>query len=234
MRSRTSCAAMSTFFSMTNVTTTCETPSVVIERSSSMPLIVLTASSTLSVISVSTSSGAAPGCVVVTTTTGKSTFGKRSTPSCRYPAMPMTQTSEDEHRREDRPRDAERGEPLHGCYSTRAPSRTSGPGSRTTLSPALHAAEHGHHVALRSRRAARARSWTGCRCPTTKTRAPVSSSRERLRRHDRAAASRRARACATANMPGSQLAVGVRHHRLDDEVARRLADVRADELGSCR
>ena len=82
-RSRTSCAATSTFFSMTNVTMTCETPSVVTERSSSMPLMVLTASSTLSVISVSTSSGAAPGCVVVTTTTGKSTLGKRSTPSCR-------------------------------------------------------------------------------------------------------------------------------------------------------
>ena len=41
---------------------TCETPSDEIERSSSMPLIVLTASSILSVISVSICSGAAPGC----------------------------------------------------------------------------------------------------------------------------------------------------------------------------
>ena len=47
---------------------TCDEPSVVMDRSSSIPLIVLTASSTLSVISVSTSSGDAPGCVVVTTT----------------------------------------------------------------------------------------------------------------------------------------------------------------------
>ena len=40
---------------------TCETPSDEVERSSSMPLMVLTASSILSVISVSISSGAAPG-----------------------------------------------------------------------------------------------------------------------------------------------------------------------------
>jgi len=44
---------------------TCDTPSDEIERSSSMPLIVLTAPSILSVISVSTSSGAAPGRRVV-------------------------------------------------------------------------------------------------------------------------------------------------------------------------
>ena len=40
---------------------TCETPSDELERSSSMPLMVLTAPSILSVISVSTSSGEAPG-----------------------------------------------------------------------------------------------------------------------------------------------------------------------------
>jgi hypothetical protein len=62
--------------------TTCETPSEEAERSSSMALIVLTASSILSVISVSTSSGAAPGRRVVTTTVGKSTLGNRSSPSC--------------------------------------------------------------------------------------------------------------------------------------------------------
>ena len=55
---------------------TCETPSDEFERSSSMLLMVLTASSILSLISVSTSSGAAPGSRVVTTTVGKSTFGK--------------------------------------------------------------------------------------------------------------------------------------------------------------
>ena len=40
---------------------TCEMPSDEIDRRSSMPLIVLTASSILSVISVSICSGAAPG-----------------------------------------------------------------------------------------------------------------------------------------------------------------------------
>ncbi len=44
---------------------TIETPSDEIERSSSMPLMVLTASSILSVTSVSICSGAAPGCTVV-------------------------------------------------------------------------------------------------------------------------------------------------------------------------
>ena len=69
---------------------TCETPSDEIERSSSMPLMVLTASSILSVISVSTSSGAAPGSRVVTTTVGKSTFGKRSRPSRPNENAPTT------------------------------------------------------------------------------------------------------------------------------------------------
>ncbi len=56
-------------------------PSDDVDRSSSMPLTVLTASSILSVISVSISSGAEPGWRVVTVTIGKSTLGKRSTPS---------------------------------------------------------------------------------------------------------------------------------------------------------
>jgi hypothetical protein len=46
-----------------------------------MLLIVLTASSTLSVISVSTSSGAAPFKRVVMVMIGRSILGKRSTPS---------------------------------------------------------------------------------------------------------------------------------------------------------
>ena len=79
-RSRTSCAATSTSFSRRNEITTMETPSEEVDRSSSIPLIVLTASSILSEISVSTSPGAAPGSLVVTTMVGKSTFGKRSRP----------------------------------------------------------------------------------------------------------------------------------------------------------
>ena len=55
-----------------------------------MPLIVLTASSILSVISVSICSGAAPGCTVVTSTVGKSTLGNRSTPSRVKENAPMT------------------------------------------------------------------------------------------------------------------------------------------------
>jgi len=61
------------------LTTTWETPSVEIERSSSMPLMVLIASSILSESSVAISSGAAPGSRVMTLTTGRSTLGKRST-----------------------------------------------------------------------------------------------------------------------------------------------------------
>ncbi len=70
---------MSTFLSSKKVTNTCDTPSVEIERSSSMPLMVLTASSILSVSSVSISSDEAPGSVVMIDTTGRSTFGNRST-----------------------------------------------------------------------------------------------------------------------------------------------------------
>ena len=73
--SRTSCVAMSAFFSSLKLTTTCETPSDDVEVSVSIPLMVLTASSTLSVTSLSTCSGAAPGRRVVTTTVGKSTAG---------------------------------------------------------------------------------------------------------------------------------------------------------------
>ena len=73
--SRTSCAAMSTFFSRMNVTKICDTPSDEMDWRSSMPAIVLIDSSILSVTSVSTSSGAAPGSRVMTATVGKSTRG---------------------------------------------------------------------------------------------------------------------------------------------------------------
>src|ERR1043166_2180836 len=88
--SRTSCAATSVSFSRTKLMATCEIPSEEVERSSSMPLIVLTASSILSVTSVSICSGAAPGCTVVTSTVGKSIFGKRSTPRRVNENAPMT------------------------------------------------------------------------------------------------------------------------------------------------
>src|SRR4030095_10703621 len=55
-----------------------------------MPLMVLTASSTLSVTSLSTCSGAAPGKRVVTVTVGKSTCGSRSTPSWPKANTPTT------------------------------------------------------------------------------------------------------------------------------------------------
>src|SRR5215204_1182967 len=55
-----------------------------------MPLMVLTASSTLSVTSLSTCSGAAPGRRVVTVTVGKSTVGSRSTPSWPKAKAPTT------------------------------------------------------------------------------------------------------------------------------------------------
>ncbi len=80
-RSRTSWAAMLMSFSRRKVMYTWLTPSTDTERRSSMPLTVLTAASILSVISLSTSSGAAPGWTTDTVTVGKSTLGKRSRPS---------------------------------------------------------------------------------------------------------------------------------------------------------
>ncbi len=79
-RSRTSWAATSGFFSSSKLMMTCETPSEEIEMSWSMPLMVLTASSILSVTSVSISSGAAPARRVEMVTKGRSILGKRSTP----------------------------------------------------------------------------------------------------------------------------------------------------------
>ncbi len=73
--SRTSWAPTSAFFSRMNVTKICEMPSADTDCSSSIPAIVLMDSSILSVTSVSTSSGAAPGRRVTTATVGKSTFG---------------------------------------------------------------------------------------------------------------------------------------------------------------
>jgi hypothetical protein len=79
--SRTSCAATSPFFSSLKPMTICDMPSLVVERNSSIPETVLTASSTSLVTADSISSTDAPLSVVVTTTTGMSTFGNSSTPS---------------------------------------------------------------------------------------------------------------------------------------------------------
>ncbi len=81
--SRTSCAAPSMSRSRMNETKTWLWPSIVVERSSSIPLIVLTTSSIRLVTWLSTSSGLAPGSRVVTVTVGMSTFGKMSRPRSR-------------------------------------------------------------------------------------------------------------------------------------------------------
>ena len=126
MCSRTSCAAMSVSSRAANCAMTSETPSVEIERSSSMPLMVLTASSILSVTSVSTASGDAPGYGVTMVTSGKSTFGNWSTPSLLVADEPDDDEHEIRTDREDRAPDADVGEPLHGGYSvTLVPSTIS-------------------------------------------------------------------------------------------------------------
>ncbi len=104
--SRTSCAAMSAFLSRRKVMKTCETPSTEVERSSSMPLMVLTAASTLSVTSVSISRGLAPGLTTVTVMVGRSIFGKRSTPSVDDREDAHHRQRQNQHRREHGPPDA--------------------------------------------------------------------------------------------------------------------------------
>ena len=69
---------------------TCEAPSTEVERNSSIPLIVFTAPSTLSVTSVSISWGEAPGLITVTVIVGKSILGNRSTPSALKENNPTT------------------------------------------------------------------------------------------------------------------------------------------------
>src|SRR5580698_6095524 len=81
---------MSPFFSNLKPMTSVETPSRVVERSSSMPETVLTTSSTGLVIDDSISSTLAPLSVVVIATTGTSTLGNNSTPSRAYDASPNT------------------------------------------------------------------------------------------------------------------------------------------------
>src|SRR6185436_17246361 len=89
-RSRTSCAADSRLRSSLNVAITIEVPWPETERNSLMPSTVLITSSTCCVINDSTSSGAPPGSPTRTETVGRSTAGKRSTPSLKKPAAPTT------------------------------------------------------------------------------------------------------------------------------------------------
>ena len=79
-RSRTSWAAVSMSRLRLKVTITTEVPGPEIDRSSSIPSTVLTASSIRLEISVSTSSVEAPGSWVRIETVGRSTEGNRSTP----------------------------------------------------------------------------------------------------------------------------------------------------------
>ena len=88
--SRTSCVPTSPFLESRNWTVTIETPSWVVDRSSSMPETVLMMSSIGLVTVVSISSTLAPGSTVVTVQTGKSTLGNRSTPSSLYETSPST------------------------------------------------------------------------------------------------------------------------------------------------
>ena len=101
---------------------TIETPSDEVERSSSMPLMVLTASSILSVTSVSICSGAAPGCTVVMTTDREVDLRKLVDAQLREREHPDDRDRQDEDAREDGALDAQRGEPLH--YDTFAPSKS--------------------------------------------------------------------------------------------------------------
>ena len=88
--SRTSLAASCTLRSSTKVAKTCDCPSMVDERSSSRPPMVLTTSSICLVIWLSISSGEAPGKRVVMVMVGRSTLGKMSTPSWTKEASPST------------------------------------------------------------------------------------------------------------------------------------------------
>ena len=126
-----------------NCTMTTETPSLVVERSSSMPSIVLTISSIGLVTPLSISSTLAPLSVVVMVTIGKSTFGKRSRPRRWNENQPRTTSAMHEHGREDRAADAEVGErhgvtcAAHGVTVTGAPCSSLSRFEIATCSPAF-------------------------------------------------------------------------------------------------
>ncbi len=78
-----------------------------------MPLMVLTASSILSVISVSICSGAAPGCTVVIDDGREVDLREAVDAELRERERADHGQREDQHGREDRTSDAERSKPLH-------------------------------------------------------------------------------------------------------------------------
>ncbi len=88
--SRTSWAATSIWRFRVKVTMTIAVPGPEIERSSWMPWIVLICSSSFCATWVSISSVEAPGSSTRTLTVGRSTAGKRSTPSRNQLAAPTT------------------------------------------------------------------------------------------------------------------------------------------------
>ncbi len=88
--SRTSWVPTSPFLESRNCTVTIDIPSELTERIVSMPETVLITSSIGLVTEVSISSALAPGSVVVTVQTGKSTLGNRSTPRRKYDSIPST------------------------------------------------------------------------------------------------------------------------------------------------
>ena len=88
--SRTSWAATSICRLRAKVTMTMQVPGPEIERSSWMPWMVLICSSSRWATRVSTSSVEAPGSSTRTLTVGRSTAGKRSTPSRNQLAVPTT------------------------------------------------------------------------------------------------------------------------------------------------
>src|ERR1043165_5719219 len=89
-RSRTSCVADSRLRSSLKVAITIAVPCPQTDLNSLIPSTVLTTSSFGCAMSDSTSSGAAPGNPTRTETVGRSTEGKRSTPSRKKPAEPTT------------------------------------------------------------------------------------------------------------------------------------------------
>ena len=139
MRSRTSCAATSAFFSSLNETTTCEMPSDEVELSVSMPLIVLTGFfdlvGDLGFDLLRRGAGQAGGdrdrrdVDVRKAIDAELAEGEQADDGQR----------QDEHPGEDRTPDAERSEPLHDGYltATRTPSTSCSTPLVATRSPAF-------------------------------------------------------------------------------------------------
>ena len=91
--SRTSCVAASISRSRVKVIVQLPLPWLELQRSSSMPLIVLTAASIGLVMEVSTSSALAPFGLARTLTVGESVRGIRSSPRSRYENQPRTRSA---------------------------------------------------------------------------------------------------------------------------------------------